>query len=223
MANTLSDHCEVLFQDLCRVSRQARAGLRVEPEAIRADILEALEDIESRGQSGGAGDVSAAVLPSLRVFVDWFVPEVAPACRGQWKAMADGAGSAEFFAGLDAAMSDSGDEANEKLAVYLQCLGLGYTGDRDADAIRKTMVELSARLRQRINADDTAKLCPEAYEHIDRSDLVQPPGKSLALIGVSLVGLVLVLVAMNAFLYSQSASSLVESLSSFADREAGGS
>jgi hypothetical protein len=74
------------------------------------------------------------------------------------------------------------------------------------------MMEIFARLRGRLDADAAARLCPESYQNVNTADLIQPPGRSLVMIAIALVGLVVVLFATNAYLYRSSSSELRESL-----------
>ena len=88
------------------------------------------------------------------------------------------------------------------------CLGLGFTGwySGQPEFLRKKTVEVFARVRGRAGGEAAGNMCPDAYEHVNTSDLIQPPGRSLVGIAIALVGLIVVLFAANVVLYRSSAS-----------------
>jgi hypothetical protein len=60
--------------------------------------------------------------------------------------------------------------------------------------------------------DETAKVCPEAYEKVNTADLVQPPGSRLVGIAIAMVGLLLVVFAANVVAYLDHRDRLGDSL-----------
>jgi hypothetical protein len=90
--------------------------------------------------------------------------------------------------------------------VFYTCLGLGFTGwyTGQPEVLRKKMLEISSRLRGReggVDADRSARICPEAYEHVNTADLVQPPARRLVGVGIVLAGLAITMFAANVLLF----------------------
>jgi hypothetical protein len=104
--------------------------------------------------------------------------------------------------------------------VYYTCLGLGFTGwyTGQPEYLRKKQLEISARIRSIMDVDEAARICPEAYENVDTSDLVQPPGMKLMGIALALVGMIIVVFVANFLLYRSTASGLQDSLRTIIDR-----
>ncbi|MEN0020212.1 MAG: hypothetical protein AAF747_04955, partial [Planctomycetota bacterium] len=127
---------------------------------------------------------------------------------------------AAFFDILDGVLKDKSDGATEQLAVLYQCIGLGFTGGERPETLRKRMVEISGRLRGSMDAAGDALVCPEAYENVDTSDLIEPPGRSLVGIGIGFVGLIVVLVGATAYLYVSNSSALTSSLETIIEASA---
>jgi hypothetical protein len=93
-------------------------------------------------------------------------------------------------------------------------MGLGFGGwyTGQPEYLRKKMLECAARLRGVVNADESSKVCPEAYERTNTSNLIEKPASSLVGIGIALVVLVLMTLVANAYLYERSASDLSDAL-----------
>jgi hypothetical protein len=67
------------------------------------------------------------------------------------------------------------------------------------------------------DVNDSNKICPEAYENVNTSNLVQPPARGLVGIGIGLVGAILVLFVANAFLYKSSSQELQRAVKGVVD------
>ena len=65
-----------------------------------------------------------------------------------------------------------------------------------------------------MDADESIRICAEAYDHVDTSDLVEPPGKKLAGIAIALVGLVVALFITNIFMFKWASDDLRAALQS---------
>ena len=46
------------------------------------------------------------------------------------------------------------------------------------------MLTIAPRIRQLVETDQTAKICPEAYEGVDTRDLVEPPSRMVLMVGL---------------------------------------
>ena len=125
------------------------------------------------------------------------------------------AGDEKFFDLLEETIKDRSPAANDRLAVFYTCIGLGFTGwyTSQPEYLRRKMKEIAARLQAAGGGSgDIRRICPDAYEKVDNRDLVEPPGMKLAGIGIILFGLIFVLFFAYVYLYRDSAKALSTSL-----------
>jgi type IV/VI secretion system ImpK/VasF family protein len=216
---TLVELCEPLFQYMCRLNRMARKGASTTAEDVRSQVKAILSDMKAKaGAAPGMPPQFDRIELPLIFFVDSMIRESALPFARQWRDIAQErnelAGDEKFYDLLEETLADRSEAATERLAVFYTCLGLGFTGwyQGQPEYLRKKMMEIFARLRGRLDADAAARLCPESYQNVNTADLIQPPGRSLVMIAIALVGLVVVLFATNAYLYRSSSSELRESL-----------
>jgi type VI protein secretion system component VasF len=115
---------------------------------------------------------------------------------------------------LDETLKEPGDAAAERLVIYYVCIGLGFTGwyTGQPEYLRKKMLEISSRIRHVMDSDQVSKICPEAYEHVNTANLVEPPGRRLVGVGIVVVGLLLVVFAANVSLYLHSKRQMTAAL-----------
>lgn len=204
---TLLEVCEPLFQYICRLNRSSRKSVPMDPDRTRGEIEALLSDIRSAaGAEPGVGALYEQVELPLIFFVDYMIKESDLSFAGVWEEMAkqrgELAGDEKFFDLLEGALEDR-STSSDVLAVYYTCMGMGFAGwyAGQPEYLRAKMQQLSARIRDHAETDEAARICPEAYEHVDTSDLVQPPGRSLVGIAILLIGTVLVLFATNVWMY----------------------
>src|SRR4029077_8827013 len=83
-------------------------------------------------------------------------------------------------------IKESSEDASERLAVFYTCIGLGFTGIYfgQPEYLRKTMLTIAPRIRHLVETDQSARICPEAYERVDTRDLVQPPSSRMLIVGL---------------------------------------
>ncbi len=216
---TLLELCEPFFQYVCRLNRSARKGVRFEPAAVRTDLKSMLAEMRQRASgTPGLADQFDKIELVLIYFADFMIKESRLDFARRWEELAhernELAGDEAFFDVLDETLADTSERATERLAVFYTCLGLGFSGfyTGQPEYLRKKMMEISARIRTMMDKDDGSKICPEAYEHTDTSDLIEPPGRSLFGIGIALVGLILVLIAINVFMYQSASKDLLDAM-----------
>jgi type VI protein secretion system component VasF len=168
----------------------------------------------------------------LIFFVDFMVKQSAMASAGQWKDLAaergETAGDEKFFDLLETTLHDKSPEAVERLAVFYACMGLGFVGfyGGQTEFLRRKMKEMAARLQSAsesamgagLAGGNAARICPDAYEHVDTRDMVEPPSTQLLGIGIALLGLVAVLFVANAYLYHDRSKELSSTLGTINDR-----
>lgn len=216
---TLLELCEPFFQYVCRLNRSARKGVRFEPAAVRTDLKSLLAEMRHRASgTPGLADQFDRIELVLIYFADFMIKESRLDFARKWEELAhernELAGDEAFFDVLDETLADNSERATERLAVFYTCLGLGFTGfyTGQPEYLRKKMMEISARIRTLVDKDDGSKICPEAYEHTNTADLIEPPGRSLVGIGIALGGLIVVLIALNVFMYQSASKELLDAM-----------
>ena len=224
---TLLELCEPLFQHVCRLNRSGRKGGTFEPAFVRAEIKKLFEDMKRKASEDPSltSQYDKIEMP-LIFFVDFMVKESALPFARQWEEMAyeynELAGDEKLFDLLDETLADPSHAATERLAVFYTCLGLGFTGwyTGQPEYLRKKMLEIAARVRSIMDVDEETRICPEAYEHVDTSDLVQPPGLKLLGIFIALIGMTIVMFVANFFLFRTTASEFQAALTKIIAHEA---
>lgn len=211
--------CEPLFQYVCRLNRSARKGVELDARTVRSELEDLFKEMEDT--AGSDPDLLMQfekVKMPLMFFTDFMIKESGLNFSGDWEEMAkdygEFAGDEKFYDLLDETLGESSAAANERLAVFYTCMGLGFTGfyTGQPEYLRRKMSEIAGRIRGMMDVDETIRVCPEAYENVDTSDLIEPPGTKLTGIAIAMIGLVLVVFAVNITLFIQSHSELQESL-----------
>jgi len=218
---TLLELCEPLFLYVCRLNRSARKGGSHEFNRVRTEIDAIFDQMRSRAQAeprlvGQYPKIERVLI----FFVDSMISESKLSFAREWhrnrKAfeLDELAGDDRFWELLDETLEDSSPEATERLAVFYTCIGLGFTGfyAGQPEYLRNKTLQISARLQGVVDTDIETRICPEAYEHVDSSDLVEPPGMKLLGIGIALVGLIMVLFIANIFLFRWTSEELVTAI-----------
>ncbi len=194
---TLVEICEPLFQYVCRLNRAGRKGGRQDQAIIRSELKAIFSEMRSKAEAtpGMIGPFDA-VEPVLIFFTDSMILNSDMKFPQGWKPLSHERGELafeeKFWDILEDVLKDPSESATQRLAVFYNCIGLGFTGlyTGQPDYIRRKMLEISARLRGQIDADASARICPDAYENVDSRMLTTPAGRSLG-------GLVIVLVVMS--------------------------
>ena len=218
----LTELCEPLFQYVCLLNRSARKGAAYDRDQVRSELEMMFADMASKAASDPAlRPQYEKVEAPLLFFVDGTIKESSLPFAHDWHELAkdrtdlrDSDGGAEFFDQLDDTLRDQSYAATERLAIFYTCIGLGFTGwySGQPEFLRKRMLEVATRTRSPTEVDSASRIVPEAYEHVNVSNLIDPPGASLMGIGIALVGLVIVLFAANLYLYRSSSKNLNDSI-----------
>ena len=225
---TLVEACDPLMQYICRLNRSARKGVGPEMPMARGEIKALLADLKARcgAQRGLAGQFDQIEI-ILLYFVDFMIRASRLEWARKWQDLAHErnrlAGDEDFFDQLDETLTDPSEAASERLAVFYVCMGLGFTGwyTDQTDYLRKKMTEVSSRLRGLMDADVSARICPESYEHVNTSDLVQPPGTRLVGLAIGLIGLAGTLFAANVVMYLSRRGAMEHTLATLTSAEQG--
>src|SRR5579863_490666 len=183
MPTTLPDLCEPLFQYMCRLNRMGRKNAPLVGSAVRAEIKGLFEEMRQGAArtSGLSAKFQAVELPLL-FFVDSMIADGNLSLSAEWNKdrlayeRNELAGDEKFFDLLDATLTDKSGEASERLVIYYTFLGLGFTGwyATQPEFLRKKMIEVAPRLRERMETDATARLCADAYANVNTSNLPLP-------------------------------------------------
>jgi type VI protein secretion system component VasF len=226
---TLAQHCEPLLLYVCRLNRASRKAGDVDSRQTRAD----LEALFNQLRVGAAADPVLArqfnqVFLALVFFVDSTIVESELPFAQEWhrKRLAyqldklgwapapEMAGDEKFVVILDETLADSSADATERLAVLGTCLGLGGTAwfAGQPEHLKRKVLQCSARLRDRMELDENAKICPEAYEHVDRGTPFEPPAAKIGGIGIALLVLLFVDFVVNIYLYRSRTSRMDDAL-----------
>lgn len=212
---TLLELYDPIFQCVCRLNRTVRAGGQPDITELRAE----LKSILNKTKTTAAADPVLAsqhekLELSLTFFVDFMVRSLNTPAAQHWQDLASEkgelAGDEKFFDLLDQTLEDRSDAAAQRLLVYYTCMGLGFSGwyTGQPEQLRKKMLACSSRLGGAIDADDSSRICPDAYEHVNSANLIEPPANSLVGIGIALIGLIVMLLVGNVYFYHDTSKSL---------------
>ena len=217
---TLLELCEPLFHYVCFLNRSARKGGGVFDQSyVRGELKQVFSDMKAKAAAEPhlSSQYEKVELP-LVFFADAMVKYSKLPFALDWEDMAyernELAGESKFFELLDRTLAERNEAANERLAVFYTCLGLGFTGAFTGQVVdlRRKMLEISSRIRGVVDLNTQSRICPEAYENTDTRNLIEPPARSLGGIFIALVGLLVVLLAANYVLYTQNTNGLARAL-----------
>lgn len=224
---TILEVCEPLFKKVCLLNRLGRKGGGASDyDKLRLEIEEMFKEME---RVAGNEPLLRAQWQKLEFplifFVDSMIAESGLPVAAQWHQhrlaydRKELAGDEKFFDFLDETLNDSSDEAAERLLVFYTCIGLGFTGwyASQPEYLRGKMLDISQRIRSAMETNRSARICPEAYEHVDTRDLVQPP--KLGGIAVIFVGLCLIVLTVEIYLFREASLSLTDSLTAISSQE----
>jgi len=223
---TLLELCEPLFQYMCRLNRSARKGGNYELGQVQSEIKALLAEAKGKSVGENLSDQFEKLELPLMFFCDFMIKESALAWAREWKELAferhEMAGDEKFFDLLEETLKDKSPAANDRLTVFYTCIGLGFTGwyTSQPEYLRRKMKEIAARLQAAGMFSEAQRICADAYEKVDTRDLIEPPGTKLLGIAIILIGLIIVLFIMYAFLYRDSAQALVQDVKVIQDKSA---
>ena len=224
---TILEVCEPLFKKVCLLNRLGRkGGGTADYDHLRLEIEELFKEMERAADNEPLLRAQWQKLEfPLIFFVDSMIAESGLPVAAQWhkRRLAydrkELAGDEKFFDYLDETLNDPSDEATERLLVFYTCIGLGFTGWYAAqpEYLRGKMLDISQRIRSAMETNRAARLCPEAYEYLDTRDLIQRP--YLGGIAVIFVGLCLIVLTVEIYLFRAASLSLTDSLTAISSQE----
>ena len=216
---TLTEIVEPILQHVCRVSRSARNGGQLDADQVRLELKGLLAQAKTQAAGSGLAEQFTKIELPLVFFLDFTIKEGQYNISRKWKEIAfdynELGGDEKFFDLLEETLKEPGKPADERLGIYYELLGLGFTGwySGQPEFLRKKQKEIYARIAGVNPEGETRKICPDAYEHINTENLIEPPGARLLAFGVVLVVCIVGLFVANVYLYHQSVADLTRSLS----------
>ena len=219
MSASLIAHCDPLFQAVCRLNRIGRIqrGSTIDYAQTRADLEENFEVLAriARGDIS-LGEQYRQVELALVCFVDSMLAESALPFAQKWNnnRLAFGrnerAGDEKFFQLLDETLQDTKEGADERLAIFYICIGLGFTGGSggSTEFLKKKMLEIAPRVKAHVDADESAFITPASYQSTNLANLPMPMAASLVPLLIVLTGLLLVVVAVNIYTFHSASAEL---------------
>jgi type VI protein secretion system component VasF len=156
----------------------------------------------------------------LIFFVDSMIAESALPFASKWNnnrlafARNERAGDEKFFQLLDETLADTKETADERLAIFYICIGLGFTGGSGGspEFLKKKRLEIAPRVKAHIDADESAFITPASYQSTNLSNLPMPMAASLVPLLIVLTGLLFVVVAVNIYTFHSASAELNQSL-----------
>lgn len=206
----LLDLCEPLFQTICRLNRMGRKGSSGDFSTVRSEVESLFEKMSTTANRDLAlGEQYRQVEMPLIFFVDSMISESSLPFAQEWNrrrmayARNELAGDEKFFDLLDETLKDTRAGADERLAIFYTCLGLGFTGwyTGQPEYLRKKMLELAPRVRNYVDADESALITPDAYEHTNSVNLPLPVSASLVPLLIIVVGAFFLVETINFFTF----------------------
>jgi type IV/VI secretion system ImpK/VasF family protein len=227
MSTRLIDLCEPLFQAVCRLNRMGRKGSSTDYPTARSEILTLFE----RMQQSAKGDLALSeqfrrVEMPLIFFVDSMIAESTLRFAAEWNRNRlayernELAGDEKFFDLLDETLKETREGADERLAVFYTCMGLGFSGwySGQPEYLRKKMMEIAPRVRTYVDADETGLITPDSYQHTNTMNLPMPMAASLVPLLIILGGLFLVVGGVNIYSFRSASKELNAALDAIAER-----
>lgn len=221
MTTRLLEHCEPLFQAVCRLNRMGRKGSSIDYAQARAEITDLLEKMArtSRGDVGLSEQYAKVELP-LIFFVDSIISESRLPFAAEWsrhrlaEARKELAGDEKFFDLLDETLQDQSEAAAERLAVFYTCLGLGFSGwyAGQPEMLRKKMLEIAPRVKAFVDSDDAGLITPDTYKSTNTSNLPLPMASSLVPLLIAFVGLFFAVVVFNFYIFHAASAEMKQAL-----------
>jgi type VI protein secretion system component VasF len=210
------------FFSVAPAGAPARApGASFDYTVVRSEVKALFEDLLAKaGKDPRLSEQARKMMMPLIFFVDSMIAESAWPFAAQWHQnrlaydRQELAGDEKFFDLLEETSKESGEEATERLVVFYTCLGLGFTGIyfKQPEFLRKTMMTLAPRIRNLLDLDQSARICPEAYEGLDTRDLVRPPSSRLVLVGLIFLGFTLAVLISYFVMYREASRNLNHSI-----------
>jgi type IV/VI secretion system ImpK/VasF family protein len=220
--------CDPLFQYVCLVNRMGRKGAGLDYSTVRLAVKDLFDQLGTKAR----GDVAvsaqfAKVEQPLLFFVDSMFSEGPWPWAAEWNRnrlayeRGELAGDEKFFDLLAQTQAETGEAADERLAIFYTCLGLGFSGwyVGQPEFLRRTMNDLLPRIRKFIDADEAGLITPATYQHTDTSNLPLPLSSSVVPLLIAIIGCVLLVGVTNFYLFRLSSQDINRALDTILARD----
>jgi type VI protein secretion system component VasF len=212
---------EDTFQYICRLNRAAKAESQPDYAGVRAEITSLFGEVAKNASTDVRllNQVKRLELPMI-FFIDNLICTSRLKFATRWsenrlaKERNELAGDERFFDFLEQDLTDTTEEAAERLSIYYTLLGLGFTGMYQAqpEQIRRYLDQIFPRVRPWMDPDPCAKISEDAYRYTDTRLLTEPPNKKIILVSILFVFVSLSILALCYGLYAKAASDLTRSI-----------
>jgi type IV/VI secretion system ImpK/VasF family protein len=229
---TLLELCEPLFQYVCQLNRMGRSGGSPDYLRVRGEVKALLAEGNQKANTDArlANQYKKLEL-ALMFFADSMIASSKLGFAGQWHQnrlayeLKEKAGDEKFFDLLEGTLNDPSEEAEERLAVFYVCLGLGFGGMYvgQPEQLRKYMNSIFPRIRHRIDYDLTTKICADAYKSVDTRSFLQPPSHRILVMVILFLFLSLSVLALYYGMYMSASDTLRSSLEQVIRQDQAGS
>lgn len=213
---------EDLFQYVCRLNRVGKTQAHPEYARVRVEVKDLLE------QAGRAASSDVHLLNQVKrlhlpmvFFMDNLICTSRLKFAAQWaenrlaNELEELAGDERFFVDfLEKDLTDTSEEAAERLAVYYVCLGLGFSGmyQGQPEQIRRYTEHIFPRVRQWMDSDPRTKISEEAYRYTDTRELTEPPSRKIILVAIVFLFLSLCVLAVYYGFYANASKVLTDAV-----------
>jgi type IV/VI secretion system ImpK/VasF family protein len=202
---TLTELCEPFFLDVAELMRSAEEGLVRNASSVRRQLMDRLNELRHTAADQNMAslrDDYERIRPDLAYFADDVINNSTLPFAAEWmdnRLLATEPdinvrdGRERFFHDLDATMQEAPSMASQRLAVFQNCLGLGFAGihRENTDMLQQYAGNILRRLDAHVASQRLdERICPRAYEK-DAKTLYVPVRERIVLIGVICVVLFL--------------------------------
>jgi type VI secretion system protein ImpK len=207
-----------------------RKGNSIEYLVARTEIIDRFDKLASTAAADVAlGEQYRKVELPLIFFVDSMIAESALPFAAEWNrnrlayTRNELAGDEKFFDLLEETMQQTREGADERLAVFYTCIGLGFTGwySGQPEFLRKKMLELAPRVKAFVDSDESSLITPNTYQHTNTANLPLPMAASLVPLLIVLFGLFVIVIAVNVYTFRSASVELNDALDSIGKHAAG--
>ena len=223
---TPAELCDPLFRYLCRLNRSVNAGVVPQLARVRTEVAALLDQIADGARADQTlhdqfDEKQKGKLNQILVyFVDSMIADSKCPFALEWPRIeleryGEQVGDERFWIYLNECLEEGTPASADRLAVYYQCIGLGFTGlyAGQPEYLRSKMADISRQIQKTYALPDAkGTLCPEAYEHTDRSDLIEPPAPRMIGIMIAVLGLIITMFIANIYLYREARSDIANAL-----------
>lgn len=210
-----------LINYICEINRIAHQGGNLEMAVVRSTIKRHVEKMYDQAVNNLelTAELNKIRLP-LVFFIDHIIKEGPFPFKDQWdefgRQFNELSGDEKFFDLLDENLNDPSASATERLKVFYQCLGVGFSGcyKNDPDFVERKMRICALRIGINSERPVLEKLSPACYEHTNQQARFVDPAKLIRRIFFIAVMILVVTYVGNVIMFYRLASPMNSALDS---------